>query len=454
MKFQSIFIAAGFVLGLASCDNLLEFEPGDVILAEDAIQNADDLQRLLVSNYDVVANLYGGRVQIVNELRGPNFGAPDNSLDFTAVYNRETTFFTGINGGIYTDFYFAIYRSNVVIKNFEIVQDLDEQDQIRLEAEARFIRAICHWGAVKLYARPYGYTADNSHPGVPLRIAPTQDPLPRASVAEVYAQVIDDLTFAAENLPIENGVYATQHAARGYLAQVYFLMGEYAEAASLASDVINSGSFELDEDLDRFETDLVNPETVFGIVSMPFDFRSSWFRDNLRSDNNPTPQLAFSEDFAFFMSLSGGGDGRSAWLTPGTRALINRFNEKEYFNVPLVHLTMLHLLRAECYGELGSDLETAIADINAIRARAFGAGNNDLASEATAAEVILAAREEYRKETACEGHWTDQLLRRGAMGEDITIRNAPWDCPGMSLQFSNTESTVQGFELNEEGGCL
>lgn len=209
MKFQSIFIAAGFVLGLASCDNLLEFEPGDVILAEDAIQNADDLQRLLVSNYDVVANLYGGRVQIVNELRGPNFGAPDNSLDFTAVYNRETTFFTGINGGIYTDFYFAIYRSNVVIKNFEIVQDLDEQDQIRLEAEARFIRAICHWGAVKLYARPYGYTADNSHPGVPLRIAPTQDPLPRASVAEVYAQVIDDLTFAAENLPIENGVYAT-----------------------------------------------------------------------------------------------------------------------------------------------------------------------------------------------------------------------------------------------------
>jgi len=454
MKFQSIFIAAGFVLGLASCDNLLEFEPGDVILAEDAIQNADDLQRLLVSNYDVVANLYGGRVQIVNELRGPNFGAPDNSLDFTAVYNRETTFFTGINGGIYTDFYFAIYRSNVVIKNFEIVQDLDEQDQIRLEAEARFIRAICHWGAVKLYAHPYGYTADNSHPGVPLRIAPTQDPLPRASVAEVYAQVIDDLTFAAENLPIENGVYATQHAARGYLAQVYFLMGEYAEAASLASDVINSGSFELDEDLDRFETDLVNPETVFGIVSMPFDFRSSWFRDNLRSDNNPTPQLAFSEDFAFFMSLSGGGDGRSAWLTPGTRALINRFNEKEYFNVPLVHLTMLHLLRAECYGELGSDLETAIADINAIRARAFGAGNNDLASEATAAEVILAAREEYRKETACEGHWTDQLLRRGAMGEDITIRNAPWDCPGMSLQFSNTESTVQGFELNEEGGCL
>lgn len=454
MKIKNLLFILGLAVGLSSCDHLLEFEPGDVILAEDAIQDTDDLQRLLVSNYDVVANLYGGRVQIVNELRGPNFGAPDNSLDFTAVYNRETTFFTGINGGIYTDFYYAIYRSNVVMKNFEFVSDLNADDQLRLEAEARFIRAICHWGAVKMFARPYGYTADNSHPGVPLRIAPSQDPLPRASVGEVYAQIVEDLSFAAENLPVENGVYATQDAARAYLAQVHFLMGDFAAASTYATAVINSGRYALDSDLDRFETDFINPETIFGIVSMPNDFRSSWFRDNLRSDNNPSPQLAFSEDFAFFMSLSGGGDARSTWLTPGTRALVNRFNAKEYFNIPLAHLTMMHLIRAESLGELNSDLSTAIADINAIRARAFGAGNNDLSASATAAEVVMAARDEYRKETACEGHWTDQLLRRGAQGEAITIRDAAWDCPGMSLQFSNTESTVQGFELNEEGGCL
>ncbi|HBP45738.1 MAG TPA: hypothetical protein DD635_07525 [Flavobacteriales bacterium] len=454
MNIKHLLLFGGLSAGLTSCDHLLEFEPGDVILAEDAIQDAEDLQRLLVSNYDVVANLYGGRVQIVNELRGPNFGKPDNSLDFTAVYNRETTFFTGINGGIYTDFYYAIYRSNVVIKNFDIVENLDPAERTRLEAEARFIRAICHWGAVKMFARPYGYTTDNSHPGVPLRTAPSQDPLPRATVDDVYDQIVDDLNFAADNLPVENGVYATQDAALAYLAQVHFLMGNYTEAANFASAVINSGRYTLDEDLDRFETDVINTETVFGIVSMPNDFRSSWFRDNLRSDNNPSPQLAFSEDFDLFMSLSGGGDGRSAWLTAGTRPLINRFNEKEYFNVPLAHLTLMHLIRAEAFGESNSDLATAIGDINAIRDRAFGTGNNDLSAASTAQEVINAARDEFRKETACEGLWTDQLLRRGAMGEDITIRDAFWDCPGMSLQFSNTESTVQGFELNEEGGCL
>ena len=109
-----------------------------------------------------------------------------------------------------------------------------------------------------MYARPYGYTADNSHPGVPLRIEPSQDPLPRASVGDVYIQILDDLNFAADNLPVDNGVYATQDAARAYLSQVYFLMGNYTEAASFASDVINSGRYTLDEDLDRFETDVIN----------------------------------------------------------------------------------------------------------------------------------------------------------------------------------------------------
>ena len=454
MRLKHFLPVCGIAVGLASCDSFLEFAPGDVILAEDAIQDTDDLQRLLTSTYDVLGNIFGGRFQIVNELRGPNFGAPDNSLDFTAVYNRETTFFTGINGGVYTDFYYAIYRCNVVLGSFDLVSNLSEEDRTRMEAEARFVRAVSHFGAVRLYAQPFGATADNSHLGVPLRLTAESNPLPRATVGEVYAAIVEDLEFAAANLPETNGVYATRDAAEGYLAHVRFLMRDYAVAAEHATNVISSGRYTLDDDLDRYETDVVNPETVFGIVSMPFDRRSDDYRDNLRTDGNPNPQLAFSEDFAFFMSLAGGGDGRSAWVSPGARPLCTRFNGKEYFNVPVVHLTGLMLLRAEALAESGGDLGTAIADINAIRDRAFGAGNNSLDAGSDAQAVIAAARDEYRKETAGEGAWTDQLLRRGAAGEDITIRDASWNCPGMSLQFPNNETTSAGFVLNEEGGCL
>jgi hypothetical protein len=454
MRFKHFLSVCGIAVGLASCDSFLEFAPGDVILAEDAIQDADDLQRLLTSTYDVLGNIFGGRFQIVNELRGPNFGAPDNSLDFTAVYNRETTFFTGINGGVYTDFYYAIYRCNVVLGSFDLVSDLSEADRKRMAAEARFVRAVSHFGAVRLYAQPFGATADNSHLGVPLRLTAESNPLPRATVGEVYSAIVEDLEFAAANLPETNGVYATRDAAEGYLAHVRFLMGDYAVAAEHATNVIASGRYTLDSDLDRYETDVVNPETVFGIVSMPFDFRSNAYRDNLRSDGNPNPQLAFSDDFAFFMSLAGGGDGRSAWVSPGARPLCTRFNGKEYFNIPVVHLTGLMLLRAEALAESGGDLAPAIADLDAILGRAFGAGNIPLDPGLDAAAVIALARDEYRKETAGEGAWTDQLLRRGAAGEDITIRGASWNCPGMSLQFPNNETTSAGFVLNEEGGCL
>ncbi len=122
--------------------------------------------------------------------------------------------------------------------------------------------------------------------------------------------------------------------------------------------------------------------------------------------------------------------------------------------MPVIHLTLLKLVRAESIAESGGDLSVAIADINEIRDRAFGAGNFPLGADASAAEVRDAARDEFRKETVCEGWWTDHLLRRGVAGENITIRGAAWDCPGMSLQFPNSETTAAGFVLNEEGGCL
>ena len=50
-------LALSLGLLVTGCDKQLEFEPGDVILAEDAINTADDLQRMLNSNYDVLANV-------------------------------------------------------------------------------------------------------------------------------------------------------------------------------------------------------------------------------------------------------------------------------------------------------------------------------------------------------------------------------------------------------------
>ena len=128
-------VALAFALPLlfVSCDKQLEFEPGDVILAEDAIQTPDDLQRMLNSNYDVLANLLNGRQQSIAELLTNNMARPYSSSDYTAVWNRETNFFTPTTGGLYTDFYCAIYRANVVVESFDLVDGLEASTAILTE---------------------------------------------------------------------------------------------------------------------------------------------------------------------------------------------------------------------------------------------------------------------------------------------------------------------------------
>jgi hypothetical protein len=343
------------------------------------------------------------------------------------------------------------------------VADIEPEDITRITAEARFVRAVCHLGAVKMFAQPFGFTTDNSHLGIPLRLEASQNPLPRSTVGEVYFAIIEDFTYAAENLPFSNGAYATSGAAHAYLAHIYFLMQEWMNTVSYCDAIISSGNYSLDIDLNRFETGITNVETIFGIQSYMdsdlledanfVDFRCESYRDNYRSDNNPTPQLSFSLDYLDWWNGlgEGSGDARAEWFTAGERTFCNRFNGLDVFNVPLMHLTGIMLIRAEALSELNENLSSAIADINSIRSRA----NASLLSESADATLVRnAARIDYRKETLCEGTWIDQLQRRGTMGEEITIRGGAWDCPGMALQFSNTENTVSGFVLNPEGGCL
>lgn len=445
------------ILGLSatSCKKFMEFKPEGETLAEDALQNADDMQMLLNSCYDVMANTWNGRAQVLNELLGPNLIQPLNNDDLKEVYNRSTIFFNGTLGSFFGDPYIAIYRANTLFDNFDNVA-MDDATRTRMQGEAYFIRGLCHWELVRKFAQPYGYTTDNSHPGIAIAIKPSNEPLTRSTVAQVYAQIISDIKTALPLLPEENDVYATKYAAQALLAKIYFQMNRFEEAADYANQVITSGKYSLSDTVNRF-VDAAQSELIFKMISKSaIDNRARFFVDNFRSDGPQVPQLRVSPAFYSLATLVA-SDKRAQFIkvvNPGTANeyySYTKFNG-DYFSVPVLHLTEMHLLRAECYAMLNQNLNIAIDDINTIRQRAYGGSINQLQPGSSAQLVLEAVRSERLLEMFPEGDLTQELKRRGALGEPITIRNATWNCPGMVLQIPISDRT-KIFELNPEGGC-
>jgi starch-binding outer membrane protein, SusD/RagB family len=453
-----VLFSLSLILAATSCGDLLENElPSNQIESEQAIKNAEDLQKLLNASYDVMANAFNGNAQRFSELLTDNVTIIGNSGFLVQVYNRSSDFFNSDVGGFYGQPYTAIVRANSVLENLDKIE-LSDAEKDRFEGEAKFIRGVCHFELVRLFGQPYGYTPDNDHLGIVVKTDSKIIPLQRSTVAEVYVQVLSDLSDAATLLPPSNGVYATSYSAEGYLAKVKFQMNNFADAATHADAVIESGVFDFSTDIHNRYTEELSSEAVFATVSTELsessiDNRSSNFRDLYRSTNENAPTLRVSEEYYQFLNGSG-LDERAAWIETKDYAsatdvrVFTKF-DGDFMNVNLVSLTELMLISAESHAELGTELGLAEDLINQIKSRA-GVPELDGANAET---LVMESRIERRKEFAGEGHRLHELKRLGVLGESIIVRGAPWDCSGMVLQFPASEQSIVGYVMNPQGGC-
>ena len=439
-----------------SCKKMLDLRPENLTLSEEALKTPEDIQALLNSCYDEFANLMNGSVQNYHELLGENLSEPQNSAGslYYTIFNRGTFSFRTADRE-YLDFYNCILRINTIFDNIDLIEGLPAEDKTRIMGEGHFLRAWCHWELVKLWAQPYGYTADNSHPGVPIRLKADKNIELRSSVGAVYNQVLSDLNTALGMLPEDNGNYANTDAAKALKAKVLFLMNDHVEAIKITSEIVSSSKYDFSDSLNRY-TQGAPEEVIFQLISTSLnDNRAGAFINNYRSDNNPNPALKPSA--SFMKEVMDPLDRRSAFYEIKNEGKANQFFithkfDGDVFNVPLLNLSDIALMHAESIVETGGDLSAAIAITDAIRKRAYD--TNFVALNPTISNTALKAeiQKQRKLEFAFEGDWTQQLRRRGAAGETITIRQSPWDCPGMLIQFPMSERTA-GFIFNEEGGC-
>lgn len=194
--------------------------------------------------------------------------------------------------GLWKVHYAAILNINSAIASIKADNVVGESQEAidRLLAQGYFLRAHNYFMLVRMFG------------GVPLITEETPDPIsnpmPRASVADVYQLIVSDLTFAGSKLPIswsgEPGK-PTRGAAKGILAKVYLTMAtnplnevsNYQKAAQVALDVIESDNYSLVTDI----VDVFSLENKYGPEMM-------WSYNSTSDDVATAPQIWVSEVYA------------------------------------------------------------------------------------------------------------------------------------------------------------
>jgi hypothetical protein len=148
--------------------------------------------------------------------------------------------------------YLAVNRANLFIEGLDKNPNVvDATTTSQYKAEARFLRALIYFSLVNTYAQPFNKDAGASL-GVPLRlkgeVGSGNNNLKRSTVAEVYAQILDDLNFAEQNLPASyssallNTTRAHKNSAIALKTRIYLQMSRWSDVVTEANKIVSTTS--------------------------------------------------------------------------------------------------------------------------------------------------------------------------------------------------------------------
>ena len=277
--------------------------------------------------------------------------------------------------------------------------------------------------------------------------------LSRATVSEVYAQIITDLETALAKVRVtapDKG-YATRGAVNALLAKVYATVEphDWNKVDQYCDAVIAGGYTLLPEYEQLWDLSQENSsESIFEINCYGWDTGGNWGvfmfdGTDWKKFNTPTNDLvkAYDDEGDMirknsnirFEDVTGKWPDRYWPLT--TYPLINKYRDfNGTQNFILFRLADILLLKAEAINELG-DMDGAAALVNQIRDRV----DLDPITASTQAEIRLAIEKERRLELAFEGHRWHDLKRTGRA---IEVLNAQKDGSGNSLGYALDENRL------------
>lgn len=443
-----MYIVCCLLLMPVACKKLITVDtpvnelPADVVFGDEALADA-----AVADIYYVLAGYYTSSViSVINGMTADEL----NTLSplHMRYVNNAIPAEDGLLLFTWRDFYKAIYRTNAVLEGLA-TSPISTDKAAALKGEASFLRAFCYyylvsnWGDVPLIT-----TTDVTKTALAAR----------SPVAEVYAQIIFDLQRAAALLPeaysSNEKVRANKWAAMAMLARVSLQRSNWADAATNASYVINSGMY----------FPLSQPDSLF-LKNSRSAILQIWVKDGftlLGQTFIPVNASSFSYyplSTDLLQTFEAGDARKTKWTSTFTYAgelycypykykqrQVTIGDTTEY--VMVLRLEEQYLIRAESFCQQGNTT-AAIADLNVLRHRA---GLPDLPVDMDKSGCLLAIEKERRVELFTE--WGDRWLNLQHTGHINTVLGAlkpGWKSTDALYPIPQQERSRNPFLTQNEG---
>jgi starch-binding outer membrane protein, SusD/RagB family len=384
----------------------------------------------------------------------------DQSYGYAVPLFRRDDQYQGDNTNVPEDYgktlwqshWSAILNCNAVLKAIGrgAVKDASQTDLDIVAAQAKFIRSWNYFQLVRLWGGLPLYTEENEDPAL--------NPLARTTIAETYALIIADFTYAADKLPAEwpasKRGRPNKAAANGLMAKAYLTMAtnplnapeNYAKAMEAAKKVMTDNIHDLTPIVsDVFKREnKYSPEMIWSLIANSADPTSSpqiWNTNEGWGDGAAEPRLdsiwpSQPRKTAYFRTVNDAGENYYQW--GGTNApYCTKFLQpyvtqsewdsyQSYANMPVLRFADVLLIYAEAsnMASAGANAPQDACDaINRVIDRANGGAINPdpRASRATTAwskaEFDKRVIQERNFELCFEwDRWFD-LIRKRLLGD-------------------------------------
>jgi starch-binding outer membrane protein, SusD/RagB family len=411
------------------------------VLATNAVYN-------ILRNWQVHVFAYVGCTDIISD--DADKGSEPNDALF--ILDMDNLAFDAGNVApltVWQGYYRGILRANTAIERIPSIK-MKEDLKSRLIGESKFLRAHFYFNLVRWFG---------DVPLITRSLTKDEFKQPRAPIADVYKQIIQDLTDAATVLPKKSAYpsedlgRATKGAAQGLLSKVYLTIKDYLNAEKWATEVINSNEYSLFPDFAKIFTRVGenSSESLFEVQATSSDERVTFSADFDGGSQygevqgvRGTPNLGWGfnrPSDELIRSFEPGDPRRDATILyegevlPDGSAIVEkndkifnaRFNQKAWMpkpagtfnynsplNIRILRYADVMLIAAEAQNENGKTA-VALKNLNAIRERARGGLTTVLpdVTETNKDKLRTAIWQERHVELALEQHRWFDLLRTG-----------------------------------------